>query len=256
MLDGTDTERGPQVASALFGYMVGVACAAASFIFGRHVYDWWRSFHPPAPEEIQYDIASQSEQNQMNEVDSAYSTDHSQVTRIKEGCKLASNLYKIKYGPLLLMAALFSAFAVGDAVGGFLFYRQMWMTCLLSPFGAILRWRISDLNKRNLRWAGSFMWLPWGTFIANILAAVISAAAEALYYSVLDPGATNYEWASPALFAIEVGFAGSLSTVSTLMREMFSLDTPKQSYTYCLLTIVCGMLFGLLAYSPIIRLAD
>jgi len=249
MLDGTDTVLGPQIASALFGYVLGITCATSSFIFGRHVYDWWRNIHPPPDND---NTVQQMED--IAEVDSTYSTADSQISvRLKEGCKLASKLYKIKYGPLLFVAALFGAFAAGDAVEGLLFYRQMWMTCLLAPFGSVLRWRISELNKRNLRWTGSLMWLPWGTLIANILAAVISLAAEALNSRSLDPDDSGYEWASPALIAIEIGFAGSLSTVSTMVREMFSLETSKQSYTYGLITIVTSMLLGLLVYSPIIR---
>ena len=253
MLDGTDTLRGSQIVPALFGYMIGVACAASSFIFGRHVYDWWRSIHPPPNDDkIQYEVTSQCEE--IADMASAYSSAaESEFSALKEGCNLASKLYKIKYGPLLFVAALLAAFAVGDAVEGFLFYRLMWMSCLLSPFGAFLRWRISELNKRNLRWTRSLMWLPWGTFIANILGAVISLLTEALNSRFLDPDDAGYEWASPALIAIEIGFAGSLSTVSTMMREMFSLDTPKQSCIYCLLTLVASMLLGLLVYSPIIR---
>lgn len=251
MLDGTDTELGPQVAPALFGYVIGVACAVSSFIFGRHVYDWLQSLQPPC-EDMEYGrnrITSIPE-----DVDSCYSSGiDSQLSVFKGGCDFLSKLYKIKYGPLLFTLALFITFAVVDSKQGLYFYREMWMVCLLAPFGAVLRWRISVLNKRNLRWSGDFMWIPWGTFFANILAAIIAVAAESVNSRLLDPEDDKFRWTSPLLTAIKVGFAGSLSTVSTLIREMFSLDTTKQAHIYCLFSIVTGMLLGLLFYSPIIR---
>ena len=253
MLDGTDTDLGPQVAPALFGYMIGVACAASSFMFGRHAYDWLRSLHPPVEEDAEYGI-SPPPADMSVDLNSCYSSGiESQLSRLKEGVDILSKLYKIKYGPLLFTLALLIAFAVVDAKQGLLFYRKLWMSCMLAPFGAVLRWRISVLNKRNFRWARGVKWIPWGTFFANFLASIISVAADAVNSRVLDPERSGFNWISPALLAVQGGFAGSLSTVSTLMREMFSLDTPAQAHFYCLFTIVSSMLCGLMVYSPIIR---
>jgi len=259
MMDGSESDLGPQVAPALFGYMLGVSCAVSSFIFGRHVYDWLKSLHTEPDGDVEYGTDRPSPprryEDQFADVGSCYSSGiDSQISmRIKEGWNVVSKLYKIKYGPLLFTLALFGVFGAVDAKQGIAFYRRMWMTCLLAPLGSVVRWRISVLNKHNLRWTGHLMWMPWGTLIANVLAAVISVIAEATNSRVLDPGARGYSWLSPALYAIEVGFAGSLSTVSTLIREMFSLDNSKQSHVYCLFTIFSGCLFGLLFYSPIIR---
>jgi len=254
MLDGTDTELGPQVAPALFGYVIGVACAVSSFSCGRHVYDWMESLHPPC-EGVEY---GQNRQNRITSIpedlESCQSSGiDSQLSVLKEGFDILSKLYKIKYGPLLFTLALFITFAVVDAKQGLYFYREMWMVCLLAPFGAVLRWRISVFNKRNLRWAGGFMWIPWGTFFANIIAVIIAVVAESVNSRILGAEDENFRWTSPLLTAIKVGFAGSLSTVSTLVREMFSLDTAKQAHMYCLFSIVTAMLLGLLFYSPIIR---
>ena len=40
MMDGTDTELGPQVVPALFGYVIGMACAAWSFSMGGRLHEW------------------------------------------------------------------------------------------------------------------------------------------------------------------------------------------------------------------------
>ena len=61
MLDGTDTELGHQVAPALFGYLIGVAGAVSSFIFGRQVYDWLLTLHPPLEEDVEFGITSPPE---------------------------------------------------------------------------------------------------------------------------------------------------------------------------------------------------
>lgn len=255
MLDGTDTELGHQVAPALFGYLIGVAGAVSSFIFGRQVYDWLLSLHPPLEEDVEFGITSPPE-DLSHDLNSCHSSGiESQLSRLKEGFDVVSKLYKIKYGPLLFTLALFITFALVDAKQGLIFYRKMWMVCLLAPFGAVVRWRISVLNKHNLWWAGNFMWIPWGTFFANFLASIIALAARAVNARVLNPDSDSFPWTSTALVAVEAGFAGSLSTVSTLMREMFSLDTTKQAHIYCLFTIVSSMLFGLLIYAPIMRYA-
>lgn len=251
MIDGTKTEIGSQVTSAISGYVIGIACACSSFLYGRSVSCWWQGFH--SKPDSQYSITLERE-DAGHELASTYSTDHSYTSRLKDGLNLMSKLIKIKYGPLLCIAALFSAFVVGDAVYGILFYRKMWMVCILAPLGAVMRWRISVLNKRYLRWTGSLIWLPWGTFFANFAALLISAEGDALEYHYFVKGSSGYEWLSPSLKAIEVGFAGSLSTVSTMVRELYNLETHKQSNIYCSFTIVCGLFFGLLVYSPIVRL--
>lgn len=233
MLDGTDTVFRPQVAAAMFGYLLGVACAVSSFLFGRQVVEWLRSRHPSP------DARSNAEE----------------ISAEENFCEDSGAAVGGLLGPSALIVAvvgLVVAFACGDSVYGSAYYRKMWIASLLSPFGALLRWRLSELSNRQLRWTG-VDWFPWGTFTANVVAAAISALVQALDFHIYDASAASFLRLSPALQGIDGGFAGSLSTVATLVWEMLSLKAPGRSNCYCLSTIVCSMLISLLVYSPIVR---
>lgn len=240
MMDGTATEFGSQVAAALFGYLIGVSCAVASFIFGRHVFDWLRSRHP-LPQSLTIDEGGEGGYEERARGGS------------KEGkCGLLSKLLAINLWLVIAVAGLLSAFVAGDAVEGSLFYRKMWMAAALSPFGAVLRWKLAELNSRKLKWTG-VEWFPWGTFIANFSAALVSILMEALDLHVVDSGDGSLDWVMPIVQAVEVGFSGSLSTVSTMIRDIFFLQTPGQASIYCSVTILSSMLMSLMIYSPIVR---
>jgi len=241
MLDGTYTELGPQVASALFGYLVGVCCSAAAFLFGRHVSEWLRSIHHQ--EHLPTDDPSTD--------NTADSTVHSERIR-KSVRRSLLTIIGIKTAPFLLLAALTAAFVVGDVVEEILFYRKMWLTVVLAPFGALLRWRLSRWNDGSI--GGSrFNWVPWGTLAANLLASFISIAAEAVHSKYVSADDRDYVWESSILQAVEAGFAGSLSTVSTMIKEMFDMHSPARSYLYVFGTILVAMLLNLAIYSPIVR---
>jgi fluoride ion exporter CrcB/FEX len=247
MLDGSDTVLGPQVAAALFGYIIGACCAVTSFIFGRHVHDWLKAWKTPGGELGM--LAHPIEEASM----------HSTVSSISVAAqffwKRVVFILGIDVAPFLLFVGIAVAFGVADGVLGIPFYREMWMTMLVSPVGALLRWRMSRWNNLRLGWK-QFEWIPWGTFSANVAAAIISILAEATYSRYVSKDQANYVWWFSALNAIEVGFAGSLSTVSTLVREIFDLASknPSRAYVYFMLTVLCSMLLSLAVYSPIMRL--
>jgi len=260
MLDGTDTILGPQVAPALFGYLIGVACAVASFLFGRHVYDWWVLLHPQpnteslgaecAVPDASNDAKSKDDRN-LASVDDAISGNDNAI----RGKRTLSSLWKrisfvigIKVAPFILFSGLVAAFAVGDAVYHIPFYRKMWMSSILAPCGAILRWKLSKYNASDGYWR-RLSWVPWGTFTANITASIISILAEALEARDFTPSI----WVTALLPAIETGFAGSLSTVATLIKEMVNMKSTAHMYIYTFGTILVAMLVSLLLYMPIMR---
>jgi len=246
MLDGTDTELGPQVAPALFGYIIGVCCAVSSFVFGRHVYGWWRCIHPtPVPESLNAGVIETEERRFVS------TKEHVRPGKAAWWGKF-SVLFGIRVSPFLLLAGLIASFAVGDAYYGNLFYRKMWLTSVMAPFGAILRWRLSELNARPGFWK-RLEWVPWGTFAANMIGAVISVVAEACEEKYDDPNEPGHAWLSTVLPAIELGFAGSLSTVSTFVKEIVEMKSPLQMFIYTWGSLVLAMLLGLLFYSPIVR---
>jgi fluoride ion exporter CrcB/FEX len=64
-------------------------------------------------------------------------------------------------------------------------------------------------------------------------------------------------WAISIIAALRNGFAGSLSTVSTVVKEMFELQDEfphhAKAYRYACLTIVVAILSSVLIYSPIVK---
>jgi fluoride ion exporter CrcB/FEX len=248
MLDGSDTELGSQVAPALFGYLMGACCAVSSFIFGRHVHDWLKDSRSQVTE-LGTSVHTIQEASLHSTV--------SNVSSFATHCfwKQAVVILGIDVAPFLLCFGLVVAFGVADGVWGITFYRRMWMTVLVSPFGALLRWRMSRWNNLKLGWK-HLAWIPWGTFLANVTAVIISVLAEATDARYVSKDHVNYMWWSSALYAIEAGFAGSLSTVSTLVKEIFDLASknPSRAYIYFLFTVLCSMLLSLAVYSPILRI--
>jgi fluoride ion exporter CrcB/FEX len=248
MLDGSGTELGSQVAPALFGYLFGACCAVTSFIVGRHVHDWLKDSRSPVT------IPGTSVQviQEAASMDSIASN-----VSLATYCfwRQAVVILGIDVAPFLLFVGLAVAFGVADGVLGIPFYRRMWMIILVSPFGALLRWRMSRWNNLKLGWK-QLAWIPWGTFLANVAAAVISVLAEATEARYNPKDHVNYIWWSSALIAIEAGFAGSLSTVSTLVKEMFDLASknPSRAYVYFLFTVLCSMLLSLAVYMPMMRI--
>ena len=106
------------------------------------------------------------------------------------------------------------------------------------------------------RWR-QFGWLHWGTLTANLLASIISVlliAVQTRYYADLD---TINSWEVALLGAARVGFAGSLSTVSTFVKEIIDLAMKyphhAKCYYYALSTIGCCVALSLCIYCPIVR---
>jgi len=199
-------------------------------------------------------------------------------------------VFGVDFGPFLWVLVFVTVFAVADAVYEIPFYRTMWMNCLLSPLGAMLRWKLSLFNipsrsvasvrplssldeKRGtpssawpamIQWVANCWrhrpdWVPWGTLMANCLGVVIAALAEAMdtKYLSRNDGMMGYAWWSTFVPALKQGFAGSLTTVSTLVKELFAMQQqetrPGHAYLYCIGSLVISMFLGLAIYSPIVR---
>ena len=111
-----------------------------------------------------------------------------------------------------LLTALWIVLAIVDSERKHSGRRQQWFALLFAPFGCILRWLLSKLNTMQQR---PLAWFPVGTFAANMIACCIDFILAALTnrYSL------GY-WPIVILPAIRVGYAGSLSTVSTFIAEV------------------------------------
>lgn len=53
---------------------------------------------------------------------------------------------------------------------------QLWFACMVAPPGVWLRWFLARLNGRGLGRKGFMIWMPFGTLIANVVAACVMAA--------------------------------------------------------------------------------
>ena len=240
MLDGKYSQLGSQVIPVLFGYFVGFMGASYGFQFGRQCNLWMYNYRHKDDGEV----SSNNDIPQQNE----------------EGDQLQavpSHPHKI---PLVVAAvALLIAFIAGDAVSGIEFYRGMILLWILSPLGALCRWKLSDLNKKKGVIKHAPDWIPWGTFSANFIATILSACIEGLYHRYFygaDPTLAN-EWVAALLFALKTGVAGSLSTVSTMVKEstLLAEANPDKAHghLYSILTCVTCCLMGLAVYSTTIR---
>lgn len=61
---------------------------------------------------------------------------------------------------------------------------QLWLACLVGPFGVWIRWFLARLNGRGLGKSGLLKWVPFGTLIANVSAACVMAALATLKKAV------------------------------------------------------------------------
>lgn len=116
--------------------------------------------------------------------------------------------------------------------------RTMVYSMLFAPAGAFLRWKLSSLNGTLSR--KGWEWYPIGTFLANFIGSIISIVAIGGEYDI--EGSTAYDasifWGVGTIRAIKVGFAGSLTTVSTFVAEITGfMNKTDHAYPYIFTTI-------------------
>ncbi|XP_031098516.1 fluoride export protein 2-like isoform X2 [Ipomoea triloba] len=123
---------------------------------------------------------------------------------------------------------------------------QLWLACLVGPFGVWIRWFLARLNGRGLGKSGSLKWVPFGTIIANVSAACVMAALATLKKAVKTKDCDT------VVAGIQFGLLGCLSTVSTFVAEFHAMRESKypwRAYAYVLATILTSFIFGTLLYS-------
>ncbi|XP_021748753.1 uncharacterized protein LOC110714528 isoform X2 [Chenopodium quinoa] len=123
---------------------------------------------------------------------------------------------------------------------------QLWLGCLVGPFGVWLRWWLARFNGRGLGKAGRWKWIPFGTLAANVSAACVMAALATVKKAV------NTKDCDTVSSGIQFGLLGCLSTVSTFMAEynaMRESSHPWRAYVYALITLLISFGLGTLIYS-------
>jgi CrcB protein len=262
MLDGTDTILGSQVAPALFGYAIGLCGAFSCFLMGRHLHEWISSMHGTEDPLVDEDPDEEMESN-LGDTGALQKGQSSELKKENEASawwkgKLFVFFFSASAGPPLMLAGLFACFFVGAIVYDVPFYQELVLESLLAPLGALLRWKLSKLNQADLQnvhlgefTANAISWIPLGTLVANMIASVLSALLMAIQLRYLP----NYDdpWISQLLPTIETGFCGSLSTVSTFIKEIFTMERSSRSFLYATGSLALAMLLGLAVYSPVVR---
>lgn len=123
---------------------------------------------------------------------------------------------------------------------------QLWLACIVGPFGVWIRWFLARLNGRGLGKAGLWKWLPIGTLIANVSAACVMAALAIVKKAV------NTTTCHTVATGIQFGLMGCLSTVSTFMAEFHAMSQsnhPWRAEVYAVITIALSFSLGTLIYS-------
>ena len=245
--------------------MIGVSCAYAFFILGLHTHGVLASFFEHSNAEIvdEHDDV-QLTTNLTHGAEPV--SNHCEEDTDKYGewrgdsrwWKWITLIFNVYFGPLFFVAAFVTYFLVGALIYDIEQYEARVLGLAMAPVGALVRWKLSAWNDPTRgpfcgvpnRWS----WIPRGTLFANLLASTISALIAAVELRYLSD--YHDPWLSELLPAVKVGFAGSLSTVSTMIKEMATMDNPKQSLAYVSGSLILAMLLGLLVFSPIARSGD
>lgn len=118
---------------------------------------------------------------------------------------------------------------------------------LLAPVGAGLRISLGLLFERG------------GTLASNVLGCVLTcvgllmwlAAGQEGAPSVAAPGAVSLPALAVLAAAISFGLAGALSTVSTLVHEVWTLSSEPAALAYGLITVLLGLAVCLVMAAPV-----
>lgn len=244
MLDGSQTVLGPQIASALCGYLLGTLAAVGSFCCGTHVSAWLNNWRNPI------DVASE-----RREGDPPRTIHYPRLDRRRSRlCNVFRVLTSGRNIGIVTLIVLTTLFLVGDVVFNSVFYRSVWMAVVCTPPGALLRWWLA-VRYNGVAIRPGMDWLPVGTLAANIIGSCISILLLALQFRHFKDAGSS--WPALILSAICDGTIASFTTVSTLVKELFEISTRfpnhAKAYYYCGITIGAAMFLSLIVCMPIVR---
>ena len=152
--------------------------------------------------------------------------------------------YVHRHGPkisdFLVCLALFFCvvgFSIGVALDSTTPGKQVFLAALLVPFGSCIRAWLSRHKIKKLK-------LPLGTLIVNLAGSILLAGVHVINYRAAKPacadGGDAVCWPIVVTYAIGTGFCAALTTISTVMGEIYSLrsDHPRFAYFYIVLSVI------------------
>eukprot|EP00339_Tiarina_fusa_P013855 CAMPEP_0117021018 /NCGR_PEP_ID=MMETSP0472-20121206/15904_1 /TAXON_ID=693140 ORGANISM="Tiarina fusus, Strain LIS" /NCGR_SAMPLE_ID=MMETSP0472 /ASSEMBLY_ACC=CAM_ASM_000603 /LENGTH=439 /DNA_ID=CAMNT_0004726379 /DNA_START=115 /DNA_END=1430 /DNA_ORIENTATION=- len=255
MMDGSYCDLGSQVLSAVFGYILGLMGAIACFHFGRSVAKWVCDLRNPSSRDGITPSNSEDEDHPpIQPIDVPYNAqlEPPQQLSSQDDSSVCCRSIIVRATPFILVSVILLLFIAGYALEGIHFYRTMIAKSMTAPIGALLRWKLSGLNSRPE--GAKLPWLPVGTLAANLIASVVSIVCI-----VFADRFHNEEdlWVDAILFSMRVGFAGCLSTVSSMVKEIVNLSEKypghAKSYLYGLGSLLAALSICLPIYSIIGR---
>lgn len=126
-------------------------------------------------------------------------------------------------------------------------WREWTLSCLFAPWGSFLRYFLS--RKLNPLWND----FPLGTYTANLTGTILLGTFNLLTrgrkYRMATLPIVSTTQGCYVLSALDDGFCGCLTTVSTFMVELCALTT-KPSYIYGTFSVVAGFICMLLVLGP------
>lgn len=258
MIIGSEAALGSQIISGLFGYILGVVCSISSYRFGKNMalmLHLMRQHKRPSTITVDNHANQTTYTSNIDHMqpESSSALDDSPVSTV--GCAskyLCVSIVDIvdfaihsKYSSIVLFMCLVSFILVGNFVIRSDFHKSLLLCAILGPPGTILRWKLSSLN-------GKWSSFPFGTFISNLSASLISIICTAVSSRFsLDTSSVLSFW----LTGLKNGFAGNLSTVSTFAKELVLLSENEKGPTsniYGFLSIFLCCISSLVLYALII----
>jgi fluoride exporter len=162
----------------------------------------------------------------------------------------ADSLVPYTTGPDIFCILLGVVFWAGSAVlcGTYEPFRHVTYAVVLSPPGAILRWYLSRFNSYPISKRMPF-W-PIGTLAANLIATAVLSAAfigqNVGRVAGIGGGGVYTVEACHALYGVQEGFCGCLSTISTFAVELDNIKPRRRAFGYLLGSYVLGIILCVL----------
>uniref|UniRef100_H2Y779 Uncharacterized protein n=1 Tax=Ciona savignyi TaxID=51511 RepID=H2Y779_CIOSA len=133
------------------------------------------------------------------------------------GKKVSPNGPKISnIAVFLLLVGAVIGFIVGVVVDPTQTGKQIWMAVLFAPFGASIRAYLAKYKVDRFKF-------PLGTFLANLLGALVLAAINVINTRAVTCGSGAICWSTVVTYGVGTGFCACLTTVSTFMSEIYKL---------------------------------